>query len=115
MTRALIASTMAEDELQANVLDLCRVFGILVHHCRPARMADGTWRTPISGQPGFPDLVIVGRRGVLYRELKTSAGKPTRDQQIWLSALTGAGADACLWRPGDWLSGLIRRQLEAIR
>ena len=105
MTRALIASTMAEDELQANVLDLCRVFGLLAYHTHDSRRSVA----------GFPDLVIVGRRGVLYRELKTSAGKPTRDQQIWLSALTGAGADACLWRPGDWLSGLIRRQLEAVR
>lgn len=43
---------------------------------------------------GFPDLVP--------RECKTKTGTVTREQRIWLDALTDGGFDAGVWRPGDW-------------
>jgi VRR-NUC domain len=63
---------------------------------------------------GFPDLVLVGPRGVLFRELKRQAKKPTPAQAEWLAALCRAGADAAVWRPSDLLSERIGRELAAI-
>lgn len=106
---------MTEDELLRAVLDLCRLRGVLAHHCRPARLADGTWRTPIQGDKGFPDLVIVGARGVLFRELKSQGGVFTGEQAQWFRRLTNAGQDVAAWRPSDMASGRIPREIEAIR
>lgn len=63
---------------------------------------------------GWPDLVIAGERGVLFRELKTEDGSTAAEQDMWLWLLHHAGLDAAVWRPADWHAGLIRRQLEAI-
>ena len=113
--RQVVAAAMSEAELQTNILDMCRVYGLLVHHCRPARTKDGRWSTPIQGNPGFPDLVISGPGGVLFRELKAAGRKPTPDQLLWLDTLQTAGVDASVWFTADWFSGQIRAELEAIR
>jgi hypothetical protein len=57
------------------------------------------WRTPMSGDPGFPDLVLARDGVVIVAELKSRRGQPTDDQKMWLEAL---GAHARLWRPQDW-------------
>lgn len=58
---------MTEQQLLANVLDLCRLLGLRTAHFRPAQTAHG-WRTPVSGDgQGWPDLVIVGAGGILVR------------------------------------------------
>ena len=51
---------------------------------------------------------------MLYRELKSATGAASTAQTTWLDALTDAGADACLWRPDDLLSGRVARELAAI-
>jgi hypothetical protein len=63
---------------------------------------------------GFPDFVCVGPRGVLYRELKRQDKKPTPKQQEWLDALSAAGEDAGVWRPYDYLSHRVARELAAL-
>ncbi|NHI19925.1 VRR-NUC domain-containing protein [Phycicoccus endophyticus] len=63
--------------------------------------------------PGSPDLVIAGRRGVLYRELKTATGRLSRAQDEWLSTLVLAGANAAVWRPEDW-PVRIHREIRAV-
>jgi hypothetical protein len=105
---------VTEDDLKGAVMDLCKLLGLLVHHDRPARTEHG-WRTAIEGDEGFPDLVIAGRRGVLFRELKSAKGKPTLPQQLWLDRLFAAGADVGLWRPADLTTGRIESQLRGIR
>lgn len=62
---------------------------------------------------GFPDLVLVNpRRGLLlFRELKRTGQKPDREQAEWLESLRCVGSDADVWRPEDWLSGRIEREL----
>ena len=90
-----------EAAFQQQVIDLAQFCGWLVHAERPARMADGRWRTPIQGMAGFPDLVLVRER-VLFVELKSERGRLTTEQEQWIAVLREAGADVRVWRPGHW-------------
>lgn len=110
----MTARPMSETDLLACVLDLCRLLHLRTAHFRPARTALG-WRTAVSGDgKGFPDLVIVGRVGVLFRELKGERGRHSKEQNEWRAALRVAGADAGTWDPQDWRSGEIVRQLRRL-
>ena len=93
---------MSEADLQAAIIDTATLLGLLVHHDRPARTADGSWRTHIQGDRGFPDLVICGHGGTAYVELKSDRGRLTPDQQQWIATLTDAGATVYVWRPHHW-------------
>jgi len=63
---------------------------------------------------GFPDWVIAGPGGVLFRELKNQSEEPSDEQQEWLAVLTWGGADAAVWRPSDVLSGRVARELQTL-
>lgn len=56
-------------------------------------------------------LVHALRRKVLFRELKTDIGKVSPDQERVMSYLTLAGLDVGIWRPSDFDSGRILREL----
>lgn len=101
---------MSEDELLTAVIALCKLMQLRVHHVRPARTEQG-WRTPVQGHAGFPDLVIAGPAGHLFRELKSDTGRLTEDQVDWLVML---GPGSGIWRPVDLVSGLIRDELQRI-
>lgn len=105
---------MTEAELLGGVMDLCKLLGFYVHHCRPAKTEKG-WRTPIQGDAGFVDLVICGRNDVLFRELKSDTGKPSLEQADWITRLVEAGADVTIWRPRDMRAGLIEAELKRMR
>lgn len=52
---------------------------------------------------GFPDLVLVRGRRVVFAELKREGEKPTKEQEKWLELLEATGsAEVHLWRPSDW-------------
>lgn len=95
---------MKEEALLAAVRDLCKLLGLRSYHTHSSIRSD----------PGFPDLVIVGRR-VLYRELKTAVGRLTVEQATWINALRDARQDAEVWRPVDLASGRIKAELVALR
>ena len=82
---------MLEVDFQQAVQDLCKTLGLLYYHTHNSRRS----------VPGFPDLVIVGPCGVLWRELKTERGRVTRDQQKWIDGLREAGENVAVWRPSD--------------
>lgn len=103
---------MTEDDLLATVLDLCKVHRCLVHHDRPARTKDG-WRTAISGDSGFPDVVIAGAGGFLFRELKNATATVPPHQLRWLRRVGLAGGNVGVWRPADLHSGLILAEIES--
>ncbi|MGX5360071.1 VRR-NUC domain-containing protein [Kocuria sp. KH4] len=65
--------------------------------------------------PGFPDLVLVHpvRGRTIFRELKTETGRVSPDQRGWIDGLTAGGSDAAVWRPSDYLSGLIEQELRS--
>lgn len=98
------ARPMTEAQLQAAVIQLCKLYGLRYHHQRISQLS----------QPGWPDLVIAGRR-LLFRELKRQDGKVTRAQQDWGGWLIAAGADWAVWRPTELASGRVQRELEEIR
>ena len=96
-----IAPPTSERAWQDQVLDLARLYGWLVHHCRPAPNRRGRYATPIQGAPGFPDLVLARGGRVVFAELKTDSrsSELTADQTRWRDALLGSGVEWFCWRP----------------
>jgi hypothetical protein len=64
--------------------------------------------------PGYPDLTIAGPAGLMFREVKTEHGTIRPEQTAWLYALRAVRQDAGIWRPRDWYSGRIERELKLI-
>ena len=100
---------MTEAEFQRQVIQLATLFGWRVHHVRPARVrvrGKDTYRTPVQGHKGFPDLVLARRGRVIFAELKTGRGRLSEDQILWRDAMSGGQAAEYagwkIWRPMDW-------------
>lgn len=89
--------TVAERVFQSNVEARAVRYGLKVYHTHDAR----------GSQRGWPDLVVAGPGGVIFRELKTAKGKLTLDQIQWIELLARSGLDAGIWRPEHIRSGLI--------
>jgi hypothetical protein len=112
--RRTIARSIRESELESSVMDLARVLGWRRAHFRPAMLPSGKWATHMSGDVGFPDLVLARRGALIVAELKRSQGRPTPDQLAWLDVLGSVpGVTAALWRTEDWLSGEIEAVLRS--
>ena len=92
---------MNEKEFQGNVVELCHYMNYLTYHTFDSRKST----------PGFPDLVIVGRNRVLFRELKTPKGKITANQLKWGGAIIAGGGDWAVWYPADISNGKIKGEL----
>lgn len=97
--------TMTEAQLQTSIVALCRTHRLHVFHMHDSRRSTGV---------GFPDLVISGPGGTIFRELKNDVLQPTSEQMTWLGTLAEGGADAALWRPIHWRSGEIAVTLQRI-
>jgi hypothetical protein len=95
---------MSEADLDRNIKQLAAWLRLYAYHTHDSR------RSP----RGFPDWVIAGPGGVIFRECKSLTGTLTVDQRAWLRALASARADVSVWRPGDWHNGRIRRELERL-
>jgi hypothetical protein len=103
---AALAAAMSEGELERHVRILIRDLGLKGFHVwgLHARRAS----------EGFPDWVIAGPGGVIFRELKRDGGRVSKAQKDWLVTLTRGGADANVWWPADLVSGRIARELAAL-
>jgi len=99
------APAIPEAALQKAVTDLCTLFRLKWYHAN----------LPIWDKRGWPDLVIGGRHGTIFRELKKEDGTVSPDQAEWGALLAAAGISWDVWRPSDLRSGRIKRELEAIR
>lgn len=103
----------SEAGFQEKVMQYAALRGWLIHHDRPARARErGTgrdgWRTAISGDAGFPDLVLARHGRVVFAELKSDIGKPTPAQARWADHLGydlgfESTFDYYLWKPSDWI------------
>jgi hypothetical protein len=98
------AQAMSEADLQGLICDLCSRLRVIVHH---EEISD--W-----SEAGWPDLTLIGCSGFLIPELKRENGVVKPAQQDTLTALHIAGVNVRLWRPSDWVSGTIEREIRAI-
>jgi hypothetical protein len=103
-----ITKHLKEGEFLTQVVELAELTGWLVYHARPAWSEKG-WRTPIQGNVGFPDLVLVRAPQMIFAELKSQKGKAAETQLTWLSQLNlvARGLNphnifVYIWRPDDW-------------
>lgn len=107
----------SERIFQAQVMQIAASYGWRVAHFRPSQTKDGRWLTAMSGDAGYPDLTLAHpTKGVLFAELKTSRGRTSLDQELWLKFLqTGAsvGTAVALWRPAD-LDNIARLLFEGV-
>lgn len=99
--RVAVAEEMTEAELLTAVRGHIRQLGLWSYHTHRSDRSDA----------GFPDLVIVGRNKILYRELKTQTGRIRAEQTTVIGLLAAAGADIAIWRPADLLNGRILEEL----
>jgi hypothetical protein len=92
---------MTEAQFQASVIQIAKMNGWRIFHPMKMQARDGSWRTALSGDKGWPDLVLAHReRGFLVCELKADAGRLTEDQKVWLYHLA-PWAECHVWRPAD--------------
>jgi hypothetical protein len=68
----------------------------------------------IQGDPGLPDLLLLGEYRLIWRELKCDGTELRGDQRAWRWRLTSAGQDYAEWVPGDWRSGQIQAEITAL-
>jgi hypothetical protein len=103
MTTTLFPTS--EAEWMVTIGDALDVTGWAWIHHRPARRKDGKWTTPTQGNSskGFPDLVCIRPPRVLWIEVKTNAGRATREQTAWIESLRSSGQEAYILHfPRDW-------------
>ncbi len=88
--------------LQAKVMDLARLYGWHRAHFRVAYMPGrDRWVTPMSGETGFPDLVLVKPPRLIFAELKSKVGRLSPPQKEWLFLLAQTNTETYVWRPAD--------------
>lgn len=105
-TRADVARKMTERQLEDQLRELIKSYQLKGFH---------VWQQHAQrAERGFPDWVIAGPGGHLFRELKREGEKPTPRQEEWLALLAYGGADAGVWRPSDLLSGQMAAELRTI-
>jgi hypothetical protein len=103
-----LAAAMPEDRgpdsLEAHVRKVIADLGLFGYHPRNSK----------GSAAGWPDWVIVGRGGILYRELKSEHGSLSPEQRHVGELITRAGGSWAVWRPRDLLDGTIARVLASL-
>lgn len=79
------------------VIAAAKTLGWRVYHTHDARRSHA----------GYPDLTLVRGKRLVFVEMKAPKGKTTPEQDAWLAALAGAGAECYVWRLDDWTGGAI--------
>lgn len=97
---------MTEPELQDAVLAECARLGLRVFRIPHSARAGIR-----GGGKGWPDLVIAGDGGIIFRECKSAYGDTRIDQDWWGWYLRNAGHDWAVWRPADLENGRITAEL----
>ena len=93
----MLGKYMTETAFADLVIELAQWNRWRVVHFRPARTKRG-WTTAMTGDRGFPDLVLARRGEVLHVELKKQDGRLGVGQAEWAEQI---GETYRLWRPSD--------------
>lgn len=101
---ALMKEDRGPDSLEAHLRRLLADHHLYGFHTRVA----------IGSEPGWPDWVIIGPRGIIFRELKTQRASLTVDQRRVGSMLGKHDLDWAVWRPQHLFDGTIERRLVKI-
>jgi hypothetical protein len=96
---------LTERDLDHYVLARCRKLNLRHHH---------DWDSRGASERGFPDWVIFGPGGLLWREHKSAGGTLSTEQRSAGYMLQALGLDWEVWRPADVVSGLVEAELELI-
>ena len=70
-------------------------------HDLKGRLPNGRMMTLVRGWAGFPDLIAVRDRRVVCIEVKSTIGRLSEKQRIWLELLEKAGVECYVWKPAD--------------
>ncbi len=96
---------ISEADFETAVMEYARALGWMVAHFKSVKMPSGQWATPMTGNPGFVDLVLA-RHGVKHHwELKKETGRLSEDQKQWRFHL-----ESIVVRPRDaaWIMDTLR-------
>jgi len=106
-TQARMAAAMSEAKLDKNVVSLILTFGLYSFHPH---------RSDRPEEAGWLDRTIIGTggTGAIYRELKNEKHHVETTQLAMIQRLWDAGLDADVWRPCDWYSGRIEREIRSL-
>lgn len=91
--------SLSEQEWQTQVVGIARQYGFTVFH--PVRNQPTARGHKQHTEPGWPDLVLLGRSRALFVELKAEKGRVRPEQIETLRRLSEAGCETALWRPSD--------------
>lgn len=86
------ADGVPEDRVLKAVRHHALTNGYLFYHTHDSRGSD----------KGLPDVIATNGTRILFAELKSSTGKLTPEQNVWLKMLENTGlVDVRIWRPVD--------------
>lgn len=74
---------MTHDEIVAEIQARAEIRGVLSHYCRSALRC--------TGAPGLPDVLLAGRNGIAWIEVKTAGDRMRPDQTRWKYVLKASG------------------------
>jgi hypothetical protein len=82
-----VLAQVSEAEWQQSVVSLARLYGWRVYHTHDSRHSTA----------GFPDLVLVRGRRLIFLELKREGKEPDPEQRGWLHDLGDVEDVRALW------------------
>lgn len=95
---------MSESDLDYHIRAWSRDMGLrAIHH-----------RISIGAESGWPDWVIIGPHGVLFREGKGARGRISDAQREVIGELQRHGLDAGYWFPANAADGSVKAELLAV-
>lgn len=83
----MVALRPGELQCERTIIEAARIAGWRIHGERAAMNRSGRYATPIKGDRGFPDLILVRDGEMIAVELKRKPNKVEADQKAWLNAL----------------------------
>jgi hypothetical protein len=99
-----------ETDLLKEITAMCDELGVCWIHLPDSRsLGKASGHTT-----GFPDLFLVGRARVAFREVKGRRWAMRKQQTTWKYRLQATGQDWGLWTEVELRSGQIRRELETL-